>query len=160
MLHGLDTQTSTFSFFKILVSQQTRTLSARHCYMFFFVTSSFSFSPKVLSFLLPLFSLLLLFLLLTLVWLKQSRDQNGPLVGFSASPFPLFYSLQPIRWQPKEEKGGWEQRDNTPLNYSSLRSVSPNLCPPPALSLPRPFRSSSCCYYLPTIPPVSHLTLS
>lgn len=78
-------------FFKILVSQQT--LSAHRCYMFFFVTPSFSFSPKVLSFLLPLFSLLLL----TLVWLKQSRDQNGPLVGFSASPFPLFYSLQPIR---------------------------------------------------------------
>lgn len=59
--------------------------------------------------------------------LSRSRDQNGPLVGFSASPFPLFNSLQPIRSQAKEEKGAGEQRDNTPLNYSSLCSFTLSL---------------------------------
>lgn len=86
--------------------------------------------------------LLLLFSQLLLL-LYRRRDQNGPLVGFSASPFPLFNSLQPIRSQAKEEKGAGEQRDNTPLNYSSLCSISPYLYRP-ALSQLRPFRSSSC----------------
>lgn len=85
-------------------------------------------------------TLLLLSFSQLLLLLHQSRDQNGPLVGFSASPFPLFNSLQPIRSQAEEEKGAGEQRDNTPLNYSSLCSISPHLYPP-ALSQLRPFTS-------------------